>query len=523
MSYFTFLGHPMNLRRCLSFLVVCAISMFLAFVPSSFYGINPDTGMPFLTLTQQRVVAIFVFTALMWILEVIPTWTTSVIAIVSILLTTSNKGLGFLISSQADPMLENPDVLNQLADKGIKVADAVEKAPNVLGLTNYKDIMASFADPVIMLFLGGFVLAFAATKVGLDVQLAKVMLKPFGNKPKNVLLGVLLVIGTFSMFMSNTATAAMMLTFLTPVLMSLPADGGGRISLALAIPIAANIGGMGTPIGTPPNAIALGELSKNGVDITFVDWMIRMVPLVIVLLLIAWFILLKKFPFKAKTIELKIEAKPTKTTPFQKYVVWVTFALTIILWVGESIFKVNSNIVAMIPFAVFSGTGILKSRDLEKINWSVLWMVAGGFALGTALKQTGLADTLIKAIPFESMDAFVVMALGGLICYLLSNFISNSAAANLVVPILAVAATALLDSDNPEIVSNFQSLGGLPAMLIGIAIAASVAMCLPVSTPPNALAHSTGMITTKQMASMGIILGVIGLVLGYAMLIFVGF
>ena len=470
----------MNVKRCLSFLAVCAVTLFLALVPTSFYGVDPETGLP-LTLTQQRVIAIFVFTALMWILEVIPTWTTSVIAIVSVLLTTSDKGLGFLVEKD-----------------------------NVGVLTNYKDIMASFADPVIMLFLGGFVLAFAATKVGLDVQLAKVMLKPFGNKPKNVLLGVLLVIGVFSMFMSNTATAAMMLTFLTPVLLSLPADGGGRISLALAIPIAANIGGMGTPIGTPPNAIALGELQKNGFDITFVDWMIRMIPFVLVLLVIAWFILLKKFPFKAKTIELKIEAKPTKTTPFQKYVVWVTFALTIILWVGESIFKVNSNIVAMIPFAVFSGTGILKARDLEKINWSVLWMVAGGFALGTALKQTGLANVLMHMIPFENMEPFVVMIVGGLICYLLSNFISNSAAANLVVPILAISAAGLPGSD-------------LPAMLIGIAISASVAMCLPVSTPPNALAHSTGMITTKQMASMGIILGVIGLVLGYAMLIFVGF
>ena len=119
---------------------------------------------------------------------------------------------------------------------------------NIGALTNYKDVMAAFADPVIMLLLGGFVLAFAATKVGLDVQLAKVMLKPFGTNPKTVLLGILLVIGIFSMFMSNTATAAMMLTFLTPVLATLPKDGGGRISLALAIPIAANIGGMGTPI-----------------------------------------------------------------------------------------------------------------------------------------------------------------------------------------------------------------------------------------------------------------------------------
>ena len=488
MSYFHFLGHPMNLKRCLSFLVVCVFTFFLAFVPTSFYGINPETGLPIFTLTQQRVIAIFVFTAMMWILEVIPTWTTSVVAIVSILLTTSNKGLGFLIAKE-----------------------------NVGALTNYKDVMAAFADPVIMLFLGGFVLAFAATKVGLDVQLAKVMLKPFGTNPKTVLLGVLLVIGIFSMFMSNTATAAMMLTFLTPVLATLPKDGGGRISLALAIPIAANIGGMGTPIGTPPNAIALGALQEAGYNITFAGWMLRMVPYVILMLVIAWFLLMKLYPFKAKSIELKIEGQEIKVTPFQKYVVWVTFALTIILWVGESIFKINSNIVAMIPFAVFSATGIMKAKHLEHINWAVLWMVAGGFALGTALNQTGLASTLIKTIPFASWNALVVMLVGGFICYFLSNFISNSASANLVVPILIVVGKAM--AVNP----GFEALGGVPAMIVGVAIAASVAMCLPVSTPPNALAHSTGMITTKQMATVGIIMGAVGLTLGYLMLIFIGF
>ena len=488
MSYFHFLGHPMNLRRCLAFLAVCVITFFLALVPTSFYGVDPVTGETLFTLTQQRVIAIFVFTALMWILEVIPTWTTSVVAIVSILLTTSNKGLGFLISKE-----------------------------NVGALTNYKDIMAAFADPVIMLFLGGFVLAFAATKVGLDVQLARVMLKPFGTNPKAVLLGILLVIGIFSMFMSNTATAAMMLTFLTPVLATLPKDGGGRISLALAIPIAANIGGMGTPIGTPPNAIALGALQEAGFNITFVGWMLRMVPYVIIMLLFAWFLLSKLYPFNAKKIELKIEGAPVKVTPFQKYVVWVTFALTIILWIGEGLFKINSNIVAMIPFAVFSATGILKARELEHINWAVLWMVAGGFALGTALNQTGLAANLIQIIPFANWNALVVMLVGGFICYFLSNFISNSASANLVVPILVVVGTAMKD------VPSFQALGGVPAMIAGVAISASLAMCLPVSTPPNALAHSTGMITTKQMATVGIILGVVGFALGYAMLVFIGF
>lgn len=480
-------GHQLDIKRCISFLFVCLVTLFLALVPTSFFGTNSDME-PIFTLSQQRVIAIFVFTALMWILELIPTWTTSVVAIVAILLTTSNKGLGFLISGE-----------------------------NVGALTNYKDIMASFADPVIMLFLGGFVLAFAATKVGLDVQLAKALLKPFGTNPKMVLLGVLLIIGLFSMFMSNTATAAMMLTFLAPVFATMPKDGGGRISLALAIPIAANIGGMGTPIGTPPNAIALGALAEAGYNITFVQWMVRMVPFVIVMLLIAWVLLMKLFPFKAKSIELKIESAPTNTTPTQKYIVWVTFALTIILWMGESVFGINSNIVAMIPFAVFAATGILKASELDQINWSVLWMVAGGFALGTALNQTGLATTLINTIPFSSWNALLVMIVGGLICYALSNFISNSASANLIVPILIVVGTAMKGN------ASFESLGGVPAMIIAVAIAASLAMCLPVSTPPNALAHSTGMITTKNMAIVGITIGIIGLVLGYLMLIFVGF
>ena len=309
----------------------------------------------------------------------------------------------------------------------------------------------------------------------------------------------------------------MMLTFLTPVLATLPKDGGGRISLALAIPIAANIGGMGTPIGTPPNAIALGALQDAGYNITFVGWRVRMVPYVIVMLVFAWLLLMKLYPFKAKSIELKIEGAPVKATPFQKYVVWVTFALTIILWVGESLFKVNSNIVAMIPFAVFSATGILKARELEHINWAVLWMVAGGFALGTALNQTGLATTVINTIPFANWNAFVVMIVGGLICYFLSNFISNSASANLVVPILIVVGKAM--SGSPA----FEALGGVSAMIVGVAICASLAMCLPVSTPPNALAHSTGMITTRQMATVGITIGVVGLIIGYAMLIFLGF
>ena len=474
----------LSMKNRIALGIVLALTIFLWVVPTSFFGIEG------LTPIMQRTIAIFVFTALMWIIEVVPTWTTSVMSMVIMLLTISNKGLGFMMYDGAGTYVD------------------------------YKSIMAAFADPVIMLFLGGFVLAIAASKVGLDLTLAKVMLKPFGKNPKMVLLGFLFIIGIFSMFMSNTATAAMMLTFLAPVLATLPQDEKGKIGLALAIPIAANLGGMGTPIGTPPNAIALGALQNAGIEITFVDWMLRMVPYVVIMLLLAWVLLMFMFPFKTKSIELKIEGE-SNAPKRHKIIVSITFALTILLWVGEAIFKVSANIVALIPFAIFTITGVFSKDDLKEIDWSVLWMVAGGFALGTALNKTGLAAALINAVPFAQWNIIVVILAGGFLCYLLSNFISNSAAANLIVPILAVVGTALLD--DPSAADGFIAIGGMKRLIVGVAISASLAMCLPISTPPNALAHSTGIINTKQMAVVGLIVGVIGFALGYGMLFLIGF
>ena len=463
--------------------IVLVLTIILWAVPTSFYGIEG------LTPVMQRTIAIFVFTALMWIIEVIPTWTTSVISMVIMLLTISNKGIGFTMYEGAGTFVD------------------------------YKSIMAAFADPVIMLFLGGFVLAIAASKVGLDVAIARTLLKPF-KKPKWVLLAFLLIIGVSSMFMSNTATAAMMLTFLAPVLGTLPKDEKGKVGLALAIPIAANLGGMGTPIGTPPNAIALGALQNAGLEIDFLSWMIRMVPYVLIMLFLAWGLLLFMFPFKTDRIELKIEGD--RNAPKRdKIIVSITFVITILLWMLESVVGISSNIVALIPFAVFTGTGVFSKDDLKEIDWSVLWMVAGGFALGTALNRTGLATALINAVPFASWNIMVVMIAGGLICWILSNFISNSAAANLIVPILAVVGTALLD--DPTASESFIAIGGLKSLIVGVAMCASLAMILPISTPPNALAHSTGIINTKQMAIVGVITGVIGIVLAYVMLIIIGF
>ena len=469
-----------SVKYCVLLPIVLIITVLLWALPTSAFGIET------LTPVQQRMIAIFVFAALMWMFEIIPNWTTSLIVIVVMLLTVSNKGLAFICNEAAGTLVD------------------------------YKSIMASFADPVVMLFLGGFVLAIVASKFGMDAVMARALLGIFGKNPKMVLLGFLLVIAIFSMFMSNTATAAMMLAFLAPVLKALPDDETGKVALALSIPVASNLGGIGTPIGTPPNAIAIGALENAGYSIGFGPWMARMVPFVLVMLVIAWLVLQTFFPFKTKSLELKIEVKPQEKS-WRTYVAWITFFVTILLWVTESLTGINSNIVALIPLAVYTCTGVFSKEDIKEINWSVLWLVAGGFALGTGLNKTGLAATLINAIPFSAMNVVLVMVVAGLVCYFLSNFISNSATAALLVPILVVVGTAMAD---PAAANNaqFMQLGGMNAMIPYIAMCASLAMLFPISTPPNAIASATGLVETKHMVKVGIIVGVAGLVLGYLLL-----
>ena len=466
-----------SVKYCVLLPLVLIVTILLWALPTSVFGIAD------LTPVQQRMIAIFVFAALMWMFEIIPNWTTSLIVIVVMLLTVSNKGLKFMCD------------------------------PSAGTLVDYKSIMASFADPVVMLFMGGFVLAIIASKYGMDAVIAKGLLGLFGKKPKMVLLGFLIVIAVFSMFMSNTATAAMMLALLAPVLASLPKDDRGRVGLALSIPVSANLGGIGTTIGTPPNATAVRFLTEAGHEVAFDTWAIHMIPFVIIMVLIAWVLLQMFFPFKSEEIVLNIPENKRKKD-WKTTVVWITFAGTILLWATEQLTGINSNIVALIPLGVLTCTGIFTKEDIKEINWTVLWLVAGGFALGTALQGTGLAEVLIEAIPFGSMSVVVVLIIAGVVCYFLSNFISNSATASLLIPILIVVAEGMAD---PSAANNasFMALGGSQAMIIFIATCASVAMLFPISTPPNAIASSTGLVETKDMIKVGGIIGVIGLVFGF--------
>lgn len=472
-----------NLGKVIKIAISVIAFLFFWIAPSSLYGL-PD-----ISIVEQRVIAVFAFAFAMWVTEAIPSWTTSVLVVVILLLTCSTGAVSFL-----------------------REGGGVREIGTLIG---YKGIMAAFADPTIMLFLGGFVIAVVASKMGVDVQLAKVLLKLFGRRSEFVLLGFLLVTGLFSMFISNTATAAMMLTFMAPVLRQLPIDGKGRLGLVMAIPIGANIGGLATPIGTPPNAIALKFLNDAGglnMGIGFSDWFLVMFPYTIVMLLLAWGLLLFFFPFKQKTIELHIEGETKKG--WQLIVTYITMAVTILLWMLDKVTGLNANIVAMIPIAIYCITGVFTKDDLKDINWSVLWLVAGGFALGTALYETGLDKHLVAAIPFASWSPLVVIIGATLVCWLISNVISHTAAANLLIPVMTTLAAGMRQMLEP--------FGGAGTLLLCVTLASSLAMILPISTPPNAIAFSTGMIQVKDMEKVGVIIGILGLALAIGMLVIVG-
>ncbi|MDA3140094.1 SLC13 family permease [Vibrio metschnikovii] len=430
-----------------------------------------------LTLVQHRLLAIFLLAALLWVLEPVPVFATSILIIALLLIMISDKGLHWFRSP-----IEQHEVGH---------------------LIPYTDILGAFSSPIIILFMGGFALAIAASKYQLDNNLARVLLRPFGHQPKFIMLGLMLITSVFSMFMSNTATTVMMLALLGPIVASAPKGELGIKALVLSIPIAANTGGIATPIGTPPNAIALQYLTgENSID--FLSWMMMGLPFVIVQLTIAWFLLQYLFPSSQQQMTLKLQG--TFQRSWRAIVVYITFATTILLWMSTDLHGMNTYVVSIIPLAVFTLTGIMGKEELKQINWDVLWLVAGGIAIGIGLEHTGLAVALAHAIDYESLSPMFIVISLSMVCWLMANFMSNTATANLLMPIAAAIGVSM---------SSLTEIGGLQGLLVVVAFSASLGMILPVSTPPNSLAYSTGLIESKDMAKTGLILGLVGLCIVY--------
>lgn len=423
-----------------------------------------------LSYAGEIALGIFLLAAILWISEAIPIWSTSLLVISLQVILLSNQSL-----------LLTPE--------------------NIGGFTqrSYADFYANLAHPIIILFLSGFYLANAAIKYGLDKNLTRYMLGLFGNKPSHILLGLMVSTAVLSAFMSNTATSAMMITVILPIIARLDPEDPFRYGIALAIPCGANIGGVATPIGSPPNAVVLGALAEQGITLGFAQWMLVGVPLVIIMIIITWRLLLFLFPPRAAEIE--IEMKGGWNTSPAAIGAYLIFGLTVLLWITDVIHGVPATVVAFLPITLMSISGIIHKNDLKKFSWDVLWLVAGGLSLGMTMNfEGGPAPFLIGMINWDAMGPIAILLSLGLVGYIFSNLISNTVAASILIPIAITM--GLSGAVGPDF--NFAQA----ALFIGIMV--SFSMLLPISTPPNAIAMSTGVLETRHLLRIGFYVGIAG-------------
>ena len=363
--------------------------------------------------------------------------------------------------------------------------------------------LEAWSSPLIFLFIAGFILAIAASKTKLDLWLAKKVLFYFGSKPHNILTGLMSITFVLSMFISNTATAAMMMTMLLPILNNMKESNPFQKGILLAIIVAANIGGMGTIIGTPPNAIAVGILGDNAPS--FVSWMFMALPPAILLVILFRFFILKLYPSNEENINIsKIQSVShfdDSTTSFtkvptipswKKSIVIGIFIITILLWLTGPFHHIPTPVVSLLPIVAFTIFGIIDTEDIKEIRWDVIILIIGGLSLGAGVVKTGLDDWLGMQFNIEGLNIYLIVIIFAFIVILVSNFMSNTAATNIMLPLVV----ALVSSMGSEIISF---------MVISIALCASCAMILPVSTPPNAIVYASGKLKSKDFILVGIL------------------
>lgn len=501
-----------------------------------------------LTFAGHLALGIFLMAAVFWMLEPIPIYSTSMLVILLQVILLSTQGPLFKDSSlpQTQPIEISEHVWQLPATaldgttihlrKRATVSEALEvevlergemvivRSENLNAASSivadyrhklvgyepvsYTRFFGTLASPIIILFLGGFMLAAGAVKYNLDKNITNVLLKPFGTKPMFIVLGLMLVTATLSAFMSNTATTAMMMTVAIPIAMQVSKEDKFRIMLALCIPIAANIGGMATPIGTPPNAIVIAALNAQGLGIAFGSWMAIMVPLVILLLLAAWGTMRVLFPPTVETFKLKLESAFDRSG--KAIMLYILFGMTVLLWVTEAHHGIPSGMVAFLPIAGLTVTSVLSKEDVRSLPWEVLWLVAGGIALGISMENTGLAIWLVSTISWDMFPQLVLLLVFGFVALMLSNFLSNTVTATLLIPLAISMGTSGIAGEGFSLV--------ITSLVIGAGC--NMAMLLPISTPPNAIAMSTGFIKTPDMVKVGFVIGIVGIlsVLAFAAL-----
>ncbi|MCP4877127.1 MAG: DASS family sodium-coupled anion symporter [Gammaproteobacteria bacterium] len=360
-----------------------------------------------------------------------------------------------------------------------------------IGDFSAKTVFQPYFDPVIVLFFGGFILAQGMQKYRLDYRIAHEILKRMGDRPLVFVLGLMLVTAFLSMWMSNTASAAIMIPISIIVLKENGLfHGHSRFarSVVLAVAYAATIGGIGSLVGSPPNAIAVKFLQESDVTLDFVEWMLKALPFVVLALLFTW-LLLSLFN-RPEIDKIRFSYHERKLDRSQ-ILIFVIFLITVAGWLTTKFTGLSAATVALVPVIGLFALGLLDVGDLSKISWPTLLLFGGGLSLGTAVSQVGIdswlaglvQDSITGIPPFAVLLMLVFFGIG------VTMVASNTASAAILIPLMLPLADDLgLD---------------LKSMAMLIAIGVSLDFMMPVGTPPSAIAYSTGAVNVRQMIKNG--------------------
>jgi solute carrier family 13 (sodium-dependent dicarboxylate transporter), member 2/3/5 len=359
--------------------------------------------------------------------------------------------------------------------------------------------LGTWTSNVIWLLLGGFFLAEGMSIVSLDRALFKFTLNKFGSDPNRLLLGLMLTTAVGSMVMSNTATTAMMISSILPLTRLMGKNSEYTKALLIGIPAAATLGGMGTIIGSTPNAIAVGALQEKGINITFIEWMLFGVPMAMVSVYIFWRFLTKKLHLDNVVLDLsELVGKSNLKKGFEKNAVIFTLFVTVSMWLTEPLHGIPIAATSAIPIVLLTLFQVIKAEDVRRLPWDTLMLVAGGLALGIAMVDVGLTDIIMEKISQLPIPMIGVAIVFSIIAVLISNIMSNTAAASILVPLGL----------------SLPGIWGFTVPLI-VALSCSCALLLPVSTPSNAISFSTGMIEQKSFRPGGLMMILIGPILAF--------
>ena len=448
-------AHISKTRRLVQFIIIILVSGLVSWWASSS-----------LESRATYMLAILIAAALLWVTESIPLFATSLLIIGAQIILLGNPG-----------------------DWEILRIAGTEPYP-------YSDFLDPISDPIIILFLGGFIIAKVGVIVQVNRHVSSAVFKIFGHSAKKALLGVIICTAVFGMWISNTATTAMMITLSGSFLASVPAGNPFRKAITLAIPFAAGIGGLMTPISSPPNAIAVGLLANHGSPVSFLKWILLVAPLALVLLFILYHLLWRLYHPGKPLYLTPVEVKPLGKKG--KFVV-VIFFITVLLWLTDTLHGIPAAVVALFPVIIFTATGLLNINQFNRLEWNILFVIAGGLALGQGMSLTGLDRHLAAMIPVNAPWLILIMFF---LALAIGTFISNTTTAVLLIP---MAITMAVSAGNID----------LKFMAIGMAMMCGSNMILPISTPPNAIAYSTGELSKKDFVFSGAIIGLCSLAITY--------